>query len=335
MYREALISVIIPVYNASLYLTDCIKSLQAQTYNNFEAIFVDDGSTDDSAFIIEHMSQSDSRIKLYHQSNAGPSAARNMALKYAKGEFIMKLDADDFVSPDFMSNGIRRILETGADAAISKVCNYFGPGDERYRYFATDFNHEEISGEAGLIKSVNWDNIHSFLIIKRHIYSGIKYNTSGVFGDEVTERMLIARCCKLAYTPGIYYYRFNPESVTKKVSVKQFDLCLSYIQTKQLLKDNDVYDHSKLIIETRMLNVLTSSVYYYMAHKKHLSKSERKYAKNSIHCIFNNIDTSILHNEYRAKGLLNLLFFKLKTLSFFTFKTLSTLLFFKMKKYYV
>lgn len=335
MQTEALISVIIPVYNASLYLPECIRSLQAQTYHNFEAIFVDDGSTDNSASIIEHVSEHDSRFKLYRQSNAGPSAARNKALKYAKGEFIMKLDADDFVSPDFMSNGIRRISESGADAAISKVCNYFGPGDERYRNFATDFNREEVSGKIGLIKSINWDNIHSYLIIKRYIYSGIQYDTSGVFGDEVTERILIARCRKLAYTPGIYYYRFNPDSVTKKISVKQFDLCLSYIQTKQLLKDNDVYDQSKLIIETRLLNVLTSSIYYYIAHKKHLSKDEQKYARNSVHRIFDNMDTSILHNEYRAKGSLNLLFFKLKTFSFFTFKTLSALLFLKMKKYYV
>lgn len=334
MKHKALISVIIPVYNASLYLSECVQSLQAQTYPNFEAIFVDDGSTDNSADIINQVAQSDSRFKLYRQSNAGPSAARNTALQYSKGEFIMKLDADDFVSPDFMANGLRRIEETGADAAIARVCNYYGQGDERFHHFEIDFDKDEISGKDGLIKAINWDSVHSYLIIKQHIYSDIRYDTSGTFGDEVTERILISRCNKLAYTPGIYYYRFNPNSVTKKVSVKQFDLCQSYIQTKQLLKENHIYEQSKLIIEKRMLNVLTNSIYYYLAHKNQLTKSERQYAEKSIRRIFNDLDPAVLYKEYREKGLPNLLFFKLKTRSFANFKALSSLLFLRMRKHY-
>lgn len=335
MNKTALISVIIPVYNASLYLPKCIQSLQEQTYRNFEAIFVDDGSTDDSSQIVARFAKNDIRLRLYHQNNSGPSAARNTALQHIRGEYIMKLDADDFISPDFMENGLRRLMETGADAAISRVCDYFGPNDERFQPFDTDFNKEEISGKIGFIKSITWDNIHSYLIIKRHIYSGIQYDTSGTFGDEVTERILISRCHKLAYSPGIYYYRFNPDSVTKKVSVKRFDWCLSYIQTKQLIKDNDLYDQSKLILEKRILNVLISSYYYYLAHKNQLSENERRYAKNAIMRLFHCMDPAVLFDEYKTKGRLNLLFFKFKTRSFSNFKIISALLFLKMRKYYV
>ncbi len=335
MNNNSLISVIIPVYNASEYLLECIMSLKGQTHHNFEAIFVDDGSTDNSASIISEFMKTDSRFRLYHQQNSGPSAARNTALQYATGDFIMKLDADDFVSPDFMENGLRRIEEADADAAISIVCNYFGPGDEKYQQFDTDFNHDAISGKTGLIKSINWDNIHSYLIIKRSIYSGVRYDTSGTFGDEVTERVLISRCRKLAYTPGIYYYRFTPGSVTKKVSVKRFDLCLSYIQTKQLLKDNDAYSQSKSIIEKRMLNVLCDTTYYYMAHRDKLSDAERKFAKTSIRRLFDNMNKAGLNGEYRKKGILQLWFFKTKMSRFDIFWTISTMLFLKMKKHYV
>lgn len=94
-----LISVLVPVYNVEKYLSRCLESLLAQTYPHWEAICVNDGSPDNSEKILAHYSQADSRIKVITQANGGLSAARNVALKHATGEYIVYLDSDDFIHP--------------------------------------------------------------------------------------------------------------------------------------------------------------------------------------------------------------------------------------------
>lgn len=92
-----LISVIIPCYNYASYLPDSIGSIMNQTYQNWECLVIDDGSTDNSREIIETFCAQDSRIKYFLQTNSGPTVARNNGLKMAKGEFIQFLDADDLI----------------------------------------------------------------------------------------------------------------------------------------------------------------------------------------------------------------------------------------------
>ena len=96
---DQMFSIIIPVYNVAPYLKECLCSLLAQTYRNWEAICVDDGSTDDCAKILDEFRARDSRIKVIHQKNVGVSAARNVALKKAKGEWLFFLDGDDVLHP--------------------------------------------------------------------------------------------------------------------------------------------------------------------------------------------------------------------------------------------
>lgn len=94
---DILISVIIPVYNAEQYLKKCLDSLINQIYQKIEIICVDDGSTDHSLEILRYYENKDNRVHVYTQKNAGPSAARNKALDYAKGDYISFVDADDFL----------------------------------------------------------------------------------------------------------------------------------------------------------------------------------------------------------------------------------------------
>lgn len=91
------VSVIMPVFNASKYLNDAIKSVLMQTLNNIELVCVNDGSTDNSWDIIQEYASKDSRIKAYSQKNKGRSASRNKALDVAQGEFVFFLDSDDFL----------------------------------------------------------------------------------------------------------------------------------------------------------------------------------------------------------------------------------------------
>lgn len=96
------ISVIVPIYNAGPYLAKCIESLIHQAYTALQIILVNDGSTDNSLAIAKQYAKQDPRIEVYSQStNQGQSAARNLGLQHAKGEFISFVDADDFVDADF------------------------------------------------------------------------------------------------------------------------------------------------------------------------------------------------------------------------------------------
>ena len=95
-------SVIVPIYNAAGTLQKCIDSLLAQTCKDFELILVDDGSTDNSAAIIDEYARKDNRIVPIHKENGGVSSARNMGLEVAKGAYIAFSDADDEVSPDWL-----------------------------------------------------------------------------------------------------------------------------------------------------------------------------------------------------------------------------------------
>ena len=92
-------SIIIPVYNVAPYLRECLDSVLAQTFTDWEAICVDDGSTDGSGAILDEYAAKDSRFRVFHQSNAGVSAARNRGLDEAKGEWIWFVDSDDKIKP--------------------------------------------------------------------------------------------------------------------------------------------------------------------------------------------------------------------------------------------
>lgn len=95
-----LISVIIPVFNVGDHVADYLRSLQAQTLNDFEALVIDDGSTDDSAAIAQSVIGADPRFHLIKQQNKGLSGARNTGLDAAQGAFIAFLDSDDRLAPD-------------------------------------------------------------------------------------------------------------------------------------------------------------------------------------------------------------------------------------------
>ncbi len=94
---NSLISIIVPVYNAELFLRRCLNSIRTQTYTNFEAILIDDGSSDQSDIICDEYSVIDRRFIVIHKKNEGVSIARNVGMKKAHGEYIMFLDADDIM----------------------------------------------------------------------------------------------------------------------------------------------------------------------------------------------------------------------------------------------
>jgi glycosyltransferase involved in cell wall biosynthesis len=105
------VSIVMPCYNAVKYLDDAINSLRTQTYGNLEILAVNDGSIDDTQAHLERHASSDSRVRIFSQRNAGPSAARNTALRQASGEYICFLDADDVFVPDKIERQVRFLAE--------------------------------------------------------------------------------------------------------------------------------------------------------------------------------------------------------------------------------
>lgn len=107
-----MISIIVPIYNVSRYLDQCVGSILSQTFEDWECILIDDGSTDGSSDICEKWANKDIRIIVIHQQNAGVSAARNNGIEKAKGEWITFVDADDWLEPDYLSSMYRQAIET-------------------------------------------------------------------------------------------------------------------------------------------------------------------------------------------------------------------------------
>lgn len=106
-----LVSIIVPIYNTEKYLTPCLESILAQTYENLEIILVDDGSTDNSKKIADDFAKKDSRVKVFSQSNSGQSSARNLGIKKSTGEFISFIDSDDKIDKRFIEKLIAPFLE--------------------------------------------------------------------------------------------------------------------------------------------------------------------------------------------------------------------------------
>ncbi|MDB5182427.1 MAG: glycosyl transferase family 2 [Candidatus Saccharibacteria bacterium] len=144
--KEALISVVTPTYNRAHTILNAIKTVQAQTYKNWEMIIVDDGSTDNTEEVIKSLN--DPSIRYYKKQNGGPSRARNYGVEHAKGEWIMYLDSDDELLPECMSISMEwlnkypqavfafprstRTLELYENGKLTKVVDDSGDTPEKF-----------------------------------------------------------------------------------------------------------------------------------------------------------------------------------------------------------
>ena len=115
-----MISVIIPLYNTGRYIGECLDSILAQSYGDYECIVVDDGSTDDGGRIADSFALRDSRFKIYHTDNRGVSAARNLGLEKARGEFVVFVDSDDTVENSYLASLINN-YEKDIDLVVSGI----------------------------------------------------------------------------------------------------------------------------------------------------------------------------------------------------------------------
>lgn len=133
---KALVSIITPTYNSAKYIRETIRSVQKQTYENWEMILVDDCSTDNTVEIIQEIQKIDSRIQLIlSEENSGPAISRNKGIEKIKGKYMTFLDADDIWFEDFIQNSIDTIQKTG----IHFVFSSYRRSNEDLEFVYSDF----------------------------------------------------------------------------------------------------------------------------------------------------------------------------------------------------
>lgn len=197
MSTSPLISVIVPVYNVAPYLHRCIDSLINQTYQNIELIFIDDGSTDDSAKILADYKQRDSRITVFHQENGGLSNARNAGIVGSKGAFITFVDSDDYVSSDYISYllGLLKKNNFKSKLAICSLMNVFTKTNTE----KDNGNGQEIvlTGKECIEKMCYQDLVDTCAYAKlgaRELYDTVKFPDGMIFEDIATTYQLFDLC---------------------------------------------------------------------------------------------------------------------------------------------
>lgn len=124
------VSIIVPVYNAVRYINDCIDGLLRQQFSNFELLLIDDGSKDGSGALCDAYAEHDSRICVIHQPNGGVSKARNRGLDEAKGDFVVFVDADDLVRPEYLSDLMRAQQACSDEMGRTMILSDYQPFSE-------------------------------------------------------------------------------------------------------------------------------------------------------------------------------------------------------------
>lgn len=117
--RNELVSIIVPVYNTEEYIRQCLDSILNQTYQNFECLLINDGSSDNSSDICREYVAKDTRFRYFKKENGGVSSARNLGIELSEGDYTTFIDSDDWVDSDYLEVLYSAILEEQADIAVS------------------------------------------------------------------------------------------------------------------------------------------------------------------------------------------------------------------------
>lgn len=220
-------SIVIPIYNASAYLRECVDSVLCQTYDKYEIILVNDGSTDDSFEICKEYAAENRSIKAYSKENEGLSATRNYGLSICQGDYIVFLDSDDYIESESLQKFNAVIEKTGADIVASYAYHVDTDGNPRKsRPFLTDAE-SPMSGTEFFKKSLYQNNMRAcapFYITSKKLID--KYNLRFQRGlyheDELWTPKLLFYADKVVDLQFFFYnYRLsNTQSITRDPSKK-------------------------------------------------------------------------------------------------------------------
>lgn len=240
------ISVIIPVYNVEKYLIECLESVMAQSYKDYEVILVDDGSVDSSGEICDEYSLKWDNFKVLHKNNGGQSSARNLGLSIAQGEYVLFVDSDDVVSPvmlevlfqycdnfDIVSFGMSNFVDTG------------------HRVYKPYMKHRQATYTSdSFLRQIllhKEDTSVCSKLFKRSILSNIQFvegriNEDFLFNIDVLEKRKLKIYC---ISNILYYYRLRAGSTTQKVHSNRFQFITNAIAVRRSLRTSISSDIEK------------------------------------------------------------------------------------------
>lgn len=279
---EALISVIIPVYNIESSLPRCIDSVLNQTYSNLEIILVDDGSTDSSGEICDNYAKKDNRIIVIHKENGGISTARNAGLERVTGEYIMLLDSDDFIPIYAIEKMYTRIMADDSDMVMGKHVDWYEDGKEDGAF--CEWFNDGIIAKDEVFKKMGTDNYYPVSVwgklYKKCMFDGIEFPSLRCGEDLWVFCSIIKKCEKISILDEkIYYYYQRSDSVTHKKSEKiKYDELVASLYAANFLYNNSykssaIYWYQRSIFKAIHYEDKKSALKIF---EQYFNKSERK-----------------------------------------------------------
>jgi len=240
MKENALVSVIIPAYNAEKYIEETIRSVLAQTHSYLEIIVVDDGSTDKTPKLVETICKDDTRIQLIKQKNSGVSAARNKGFSISNGSYIAYLDADDLWAPNFLE---LTLLKFSSDISLGLVHSDYQVLNENLIRSKKIYSGKEgyildhllLGGEEKYIFG-----ICGVLLKKETIEKVGGFDTDLSNGADHEFYFRVANCYKIGRVPEVtWYYRYHSNNMHSNINLFEKDVLTAYKKADEygLFKD--------------------------------------------------------------------------------------------------
>ncbi|MBQ2724518.1 MAG: glycosyltransferase [Clostridia bacterium] len=280
-----LVSVVVPVYNVEKYLGECIDSVLAQTYENWEMILVDDGSTDGSGAICDAYAAQDPRIQVLHRENGGLSEARNTGLAHSSGEYIYFLDSDDRIISEALAELVGRIEEENADIVYFDAVSFLDGSDtsemeQRYirrNAYPTDDGHTVLGR---LQDNREYHSAVPLLFMRRSFLSEkhLTFSPGILYEDMLFTYQMYCRAERAAYlNKALYHRRYRSNSImTSAKTRKNFEsACEVYRKVREFSEDEGIMQNpiSKKYISRCAFNGL--NLY------RQISRRERKECRDA------------------------------------------------------
>lgn len=240
-----IISVIVPIYNVTKYLKQCLDSIIQQTYTNLEIILVDDGSTDQSGSICDSYKEKDSRITVIHKKNGGLSDARNAGLNICKGDYISFVDSDDYLSPYFYEILMGAAEKKNCDIVALKGGTSFWDGEE-IPALAKDKDEFAVRylNSHDVLERMLYQEIATgapFKLYKKEVFDNIRFPVGYLYEDVATtyKPFFNAKECAIVEA-DIYAYRKRRDSIIRQSFSPKKMICLDIFN--QLVNDEQLKD---------------------------------------------------------------------------------------------
>lgn len=245
------ISVVITIYNLENFITDCLNSIIEQSFECWEAIVVNDGSTDNSANILDDYAKKDSRIKVFHKKNGGANSARNLGLDVAKGDYITFVDGDDIIADYTLEHFYNLAVSNDLDCVVGNQYLIKTKNDIPENIYEDsaqiDTKYKKVFTWQELEDKDFWHQIWFTTIPgrldRRSLYDGIRFNEHIRMGeDQITIKEILLKTKRLLVTDKYtYFYVYRSNSLTHKRHVRAFDIYKSFDEMKKLLIKYNLY----------------------------------------------------------------------------------------------